>query len=151
MAWTLRWMMMVVVISMLWVSPACAAFLNFENCLDPSIRSSSPLRLQYVPLDVAVTFDLADPLHPLNVTVYCNVSGTADQRENYPSPDDPLWLNATDPVGKIEDLSTSNNKYSTLLKSVDVVSFTPYSEPGRFCSSLIQGECPLGPVFYANT
>ena len=147
----MRWVVMTMVILLSWVSPACAAFLKFDNCLDASIRDSSPLQLQFVPLDVAVTFDLTDPLHPLNVTVYGNVSGTADRREDYPSPDDPMWLNATDPVGKIEDLSASNNKYSTLLKSVDVVSFTPYSDADRFCSSLIQGDCPLGPVFYANS
>lgn len=143
-------MLMAMVFVLSWMSPVGAVFLNFENCLDASIRDSSPLKLQFVPLDVAVKFDMQDPLHPLNVTVYGNVSGTADQRQDYPSPDDPVWLNATDPVGKIEDLSTSNNKYATLFKSVDVVSFTPYSEPERFCSTLIQGECPLGPVFYAN-
>lgn len=146
------WIVVMVIMVMLsLVSPASAVFLDFDNCLDETIANSSPLQLQFVPFDVDVWFDLTDPLRPLNITVYGNVSGTADQRSDYPAPDDPQWLNASNTVGKIADLSTSNNKYSTLLKSVDVVSFTPYSDASRFCDSVIQGECPLGPVFYANS
>lgn len=144
------WLWMLVVVVLLLVSPVRAVLLDFDNCLDESIVNSSPLQLQFVPLDVDVTFDLVDPLHPLNITVYGNVSGTADQSSSYPSPDDPLWLDPTNSVGKIEDLDVDNNKYSTLLKSVEVVSFTPYSDAARFCDSVTQGDCPLGPVFYAN-
>ncbi|KAH1587238.1 hypothetical protein KXW65_007700 [Aspergillus fumigatus] len=133
------------------ISSARAALLNFENCLDASIIKSDPLQLQFVPLDVSVVFDLQDPLYTLNVTIYGNVSGTADRSSSYPSPDDPRWSNPNDTVGKIVDLNTANNKYSTLLTEVDVVSFSPYNEPSRFCDAVIQGgPCPLGPVFYAN-
>ena len=125
-------MLMVVVMVFLLVSPVRAVLLDFDNCLDESVVNSSPLQLQFVPLDVDVTFDLVDPLRPLNVTVYGNVSGTTDQHS------------------RIEDLDVENNKYSTLLKSVDVVSFTPYSDAARFCDSVIQGDCPLAPVYYAN-
>lgn len=132
------------------VSPTYAALVNFDNCLPAPTIASNPQKLQFVPLDVSVKFDLTNSLHNLNITVYGNVSGTADQSSSYPSPDDPQWTNRNATVGKIVDLDTSNNKYSTLITTVDVVSFSPYSGPTRFCDSIIQGDCPLGPVFYAN-
>lgn len=141
--------MMVVLLT--WVSPASGALLSFDNCLDASIIESSPRQLQFIPLNVSVLFDLENPLHSLNITVYGNVSGTADRRSTYPLPDDAQWNNPNDTVGKIVDLDTANNRYSTLIASVDVVNFSPYSEPFRFCDTLVQGDCPLGPVFYANT
>ncbi|KAL3465194.1 hypothetical protein BJX64DRAFT_253378 [Aspergillus heterothallicus] len=132
-------------------SSTYAALLEFENCLATSIVDSSPKQLQFVPLNVSVSFDLLDPLYPLDVTVYGNVTGTADRSANYPSPSDPQWQNSSSSVGKIEDLDVANNNLSTLITSIQVLSFTPYSEASRFCDSVIQGECPLGPVFYANT
>jgi hypothetical protein len=85
------------------------------------------------------------------VTVYGNVSGTADgQRADYPSADSQQWTNPNFTVGKILDLSVSNNRYSTLLASFNVLNFAPYHKPLRFCTQLGQGECPLGPVFNAN-
>lgn len=144
-------MFMVVLLGlMLAVSPAYATLLNFDNCLDASIVDSSPQQLQFVPLDVSVHFDQENPLHALNVTVYGNVTGTADRRSSYPSADDPQWSNPNDTVGKIVDLNTDNNKYSTLIASVNVVNFSPWSDASRFCDSLLQGDCPLGPVFNVN-
>lgn len=149
-SWSLGWWSALVCTVLLWASPAAAALLEFENCLSESIRGSDPLQLQYVPLDVAITFNLTDPLHPLNITIYGNVSGTADRRTNYPSISDPSWKDPNSTVGKIVDLSSENYKYSTLLTSFDILSFTPYKNPSRFCDSLTQGECPLGPVFDYN-
>jgi hypothetical protein len=142
------WIALVCVLS--WAAPAAAVLLNFDNCLSKTTLESVPLQLQYVPLDVAVRFNLSDPLYPLNVTVYGNVSGTADRRSNYPSMDDPSWSNPNVTVGKIVDLSTSNNKYSTLLTSFDVLSYAAFTDPSRFCDAVTQGECPLGPVFNYN-
>ncbi|KAJ5109647.1 hypothetical protein N7532_002292 [Penicillium argentinense] len=144
------WWMALLCLVMTWISPAAAALLDFDNCLDKSILESYPLQLQFVPLDVGVTFDLSDPLHPLNVTVYGNVSGTADGSSYNYDPNDPQWTNSSSTYGKIVDLSKSNNKYSTLLTAFDVLSYTPWSNPSRFCSSLTQGDCPLGPVFNGN-
>ncbi|KAF9895236.1 hypothetical protein FE257_000138 [Aspergillus nanangensis] len=143
----IAWML---VILMGLASSASAALLNFDNCLDASIVESNPLQLQFVPLDVSVHFDSKHPLHPLNVTVYGNVNGTADRRSIYPSPDDPGWSNTTNTVGKIPDVDTANNKYSTLITSVNVMNFSPYSDASQFCQSLNQGDCPLGPVFNVN-
>lgn len=128
-------------------TPAHAVFHSFDNCLKENIQNSTPLQLQFVPLNVSVVFDSGDPLHTLNITVYGNVSGTADQRLSYPPPDDPQWTDPNSTVGKIEDLSKSNNKYSTLLTNLDVLSFSPYTDASRFCHSVTQGECPLAPVF----
>jgi len=142
------WIALVCVLS--WVAPAAAVQLNFDNCLSKTTLDSDPLQLQYVPLNVAVTFNLTDPLCPLNVTVYGNVSGTADRRTNYPSMDSPSWSDPNVTVGKIVDLSSSNNKYTTLLTSFDVLNFAAFSNPSRFCDSVTQGGCPLGPVFNYN-
>ncbi|KAF7592128.1 hypothetical protein BBP40_000676 [Aspergillus hancockii] len=144
MAWTL--MLLLVTL----VSPASAALVKFDNCLPAPTIASNPKKLQFVPLDVTVVFDLNNSLHNLNITVYGNVSGTADQSTSYPSPDDPQWTNPNATVGKIVNLDQANYKWSTLLTTVDVVSFSPYRGAAKFCDSLTQGECPLGPVFYAN-
>ncbi|KAJ5698096.1 hypothetical protein N7462_000101 [Penicillium macrosclerotiorum] len=130
-------------------SPAAAALLNFDNCLSKTILESDPLQLQFIPLDVGVTFNLSDPLHPLNVTVYGNVSGTADG-STAPAWNSSSWTNSNDTVGKIVDLSSSNNKWTTLLTSFNVLSFTPWHNASRFCESLTHGDCPLGPVFNYN-
>jgi hypothetical protein len=132
------------------MSSASAALLEFENCLDESIVDSSPLQLQFVPLDVWVTLNMTNSLYPLDVIVYGNVTGTANRSADYPAPDDPQWDNPNSTFGKIIDLDVDNNNYSTLIASIQVASFTPYSEPSRFCDSVTQGDCPLGPVFYVN-
>lgn len=144
---TLGWW--IALVCLLWTAPAAAVLLDFENCLSKTVLDSNPAQLQYVPLDVAVRYNLSDPLHPLNVTVYGNVTGTADGTD-YPSWNSSSWGNPNDTVGKILDLSPSNNKYSTLLTSFDVLSFSAFSNASRFCESVTQGDCPLGPVFNYN-
>src|SRR5271163_2852358 len=125
-----------------------AAFLNFQNCIADNILNSKPLLLQFVPLNLSASFNTSDPNYPLNITVYGNVSGIATQQP-YPAPDDPQWINPNDTVGKIVDLSPSNNKYTTLFTAFNVLSYTPYlAEPSRFCNSSIHGSCPLSPAFY---
>jgi hypothetical protein len=131
------------------LSPAHAAFLNFENCLEKSIVQSNPLQLQFIPMFFSASYDPASGPNPLNVTVYGNVSGLATDVP-YPPPDSPQWTNPNDTVGKITDLSESNDKWSTLFTTINVLSFTPYNNVSRFCLSVTQGDCPLGPVFYAN-
>lgn len=132
-------------------SSASAAFINFENCLDPNVVNSNPLQLQFIPLQFWAAFNTTDPGHNLNVTVYGNVSGKATQQP-YPAPNDPQWSNPTETLGKIVNLSIPNNKYSTLFAKFNVLSYTPYdASPSRFCGATVHGECPLGPVFYANS
>lgn len=146
---SVAWWMALVCVVLSWAAPATAALLNFDNCLSQTILDSNPPQLQYIPLNVSVQFNLTDPLRPLNVTVYGNVSGTADG-STAPSSTDPSWSNSSSTVGKIVDLSAANNKYSTLITSFDVLSFTAWGNASRFCESVTQGECPLGPVFNYN-
>ena len=125
-----------------------ATFIPFTNCLDDPILNSDPLQLQFIPLMVDASIDSspASARH-LDVTVYGNVSGLATQ-EPYPAPDDPQWDDPNSSIGKIVDLNEANNKYSTLFAKLNALSFTPYiADPARFCQSVTQGECPLGPVF----
>ncbi|RAH70156.1 uncharacterized protein BO66DRAFT_322902 [Aspergillus aculeatinus CBS 121060] len=139
----------VLVLWMSCLSPSYAALLNFDNCLNAAVIQSNPKQLQFVPLDVSVAFDLHDSLNPLNITVYGNVSGTANG-ETYPSPDSPDWSNPNDTVGKIVDYDAASNKLSTLLSEINVLSWNPYNHASKFCDSVTQGDCPLGPVFYTN-
>ena len=68
--------------------------------------------------------------------------------ESYPSWDDPSWTNPNKTLGKIVDLSPSNNKFSTLFSTFKVLRYTQYEAPrSRFCESTIGQECPLVPAF----
>lgn len=131
-------------------SPTAAVLLDFDNCLSKTILESVPRQLQFVPTNVSVTFNLTDALNPLNVTVYGNVSGTASRTANYPAPNSPDWTNPNWTDGKIEDLSSVNNMYSTLLTEFNVLSFTPFHNASRFSDSVTQGSFPLAPVFNFN-
>ena len=138
------------VILAMMVAPAAAAYVKFENCLSPNIVNSDPLQLQFIPKFFFASFNTTAPSHNLNVTVYGNVSGIAT-KVPYPAPDDRQWDNPNATVGKIVDLSESNNKYSTLFAKFNVLSYTPYdATPSRFCNSIIHGRCPLGPSFNAT-
>jgi hypothetical protein len=131
-------------------SPTAAVLLDFENCLSKTILESDPLQLQFVPTNVSVKFNLTNPLHPLDITIYGNVSGTVSRTANYPAPGDEVWINPNWTDGKIEDVSSTNNRYSTLMTDLNVLSFTPFHNASRFRDSLTQGTLPLGPVFNPN-
>ena len=148
--WILHHNMLLLLLLMTLLSPARAVKVAFENCLDKSILDSDPPQLQFVPLDVTVIFDVNDTLHPLNITVYGNVSGTAD-RTPAPAPGDPNWSNPNSSVGKIVDLDVANNKYSTAQTNIEMLTFTSYNQAFRFCETLKRGSCPLGPLFDVNT
>ena len=133
-------------------SPSSAAFVSFENCLGSNVINSVPteLQLQFVPLFVDAVFNSTAPSHNLNVTVYGNVTGRVTQ-EPLPPPDDPQWKNPNQTLGKIPDLSPSNNKYSTLDSVFNVLYYTAYGAPAsRFCDSVVQGGCPIAPAFTAS-
>ena len=127
-----------------------AVYVPFENCLSEGIVKSNPLLLQFIPLNVSAIFNATDPNNNLNITVYGNVSGIATQQP-YPAPDDPQWSDPNGTVGKIVDLSASNEKYTTLFTKFNVLSYTAYeAQPARFCNATVQGKCPLAPAFHAN-
>ncbi|KAJ5951655.1 TRP-like family [Penicillium vulpinum] len=142
------WIALICLVS--FASPAAAVLLDFENCLSKTVLESDPLQLQFVPTNVSVTFNLTNPLHPLAVTVYGNVSGTVSRTANYPAPDSLVWRDPDWTDGKIEDVSSSNNRYSTLMTDFNVLSFNPFHNASRFRDSLTQGTLPLGPAFEYN-
>ncbi|KAI9672367.1 MAG: hypothetical protein M1817_003389 [Caeruleum heppii] len=132
------------------VSPTRAVFINFDNCLSPNVINSDPIQLQFLPLNFSAVFDARNASHNLNVTVYGNVTGSATTIPP-PPPDDPQWDDSNATLGKIVDLSESNNKYSTLFSRFNVLSYTPYDgKPERFCPSVVQGGCPIAPVFESD-
>ncbi|KAI9800501.1 MAG: hypothetical protein M1825_004049 [Sarcosagium campestre] len=136
-----------VLLLVMYGTPTSAVSINFDNCLDSNIKDSFPAQLQFVPLIFEAKFDRENPKHNLNVSVYGDVRGIATN-EPYPSPDDKEhWSNPNKTQGKIIDVDESNNHVSTLFAKFNVLSYTPYEmPPSRFCESLIDGECPLGPI-----
>ena len=132
------------------IGPSTAAVVDFENCMSLNIINSNPQQLQFTPFFVNATFDSIASSHHLNITVYGNVSGIATQQE-YPAYPGPEWDNPKETVGKIPDISSSNNKYTTLTAVFNVLDYTPYTAPpSRFCDSVVQGRCPLAPSFEAQ-
>ena len=144
------WIPMLLCMSTALIGLSTAAFVTFDNCLSPNIIDSDPRQLQFKPLFVRAIFNATAPSHNLNVTVYGNVSGSATN-EPLPRLGDPDWNNANETLGKIPELDIANNKYTTLKAAFKVLDYTPYTaDPVPFCSRLLQGQCPLGPSFYAN-
>lgn len=142
--------MLQIVILLLLALTADAALVPFSNCLDNSILKSRPLQLQFVPLFVDASFNSSSVEKNLTVTVYGNVTGLATE-EPYPPPDDPRWSDPNVTLGKIEDVDQSTNLYTTLFTELDVLTFKIHKAPSRpFCDAVVQGECPLGPVFNVN-
>lgn len=133
---------------LLFCGPAGAVFIPFENCLPFNIQNSkNPRILQFEPFHFWASFSRNDSGHNLNVTAYGNITGVASN-ESYPSWDSPSWSNASDPLGKIVDLSPTNNKYSTLFATFNVLSYTQHdAAPSRFCGSTVGKSCPLVPAF----
>ncbi|KAI0147871.1 integral membrane protein [Hypoxylon sp. NC0597] len=128
----------------------------FENCLDSKyIYSNQPqgeAQLQWVPLHVDAVFDTVNPAHNLRVTVWGNVTGRAGS-DPLPSWDSPDW---NDPSlvlnGKIQNepdqsVPPAQRKVTTLHSKVDVLTYEPWYLNSNFCDSLLNGTCPLGPVF----
>lgn len=150
------WLLLPTLLCLL-VRPSSAAYLNFENCLDENIRNSDPLRLQFTPYFVRAYFDLVNPSHNLNITVFGNVSGQSVEGD-YPPPEDPSWNDTNQRFGKITNTGASREKLSTLLWESNLLTYSAYDAPAqRFCGALANStddyegwECPLGPAFFAN-
>lgn len=132
------------------VSPVHGAYLTFDNCLSNNVINNDPTILQFDPLNVTAFFNTTAPSHNLNITIYGNVSGLTTVQP-YPAPDDPQWTNPNDTLGKIVRVDPTNNKYTTLFSTLNVLSYTPYQAPASiFCDSVINGDCPLSPAFYVS-
>ena len=140
----------ILLLFLIFTSPALAVFIEFDNCLSPSIINSSPRQLQFVPFFFDAKFNRTNPSYNLNITIFGNVTGQAREGE-YPAPDDPSWDDPDNPVGKIIDVSPTNNRFSTLFSRYEVLSYTPYRAGGsQFCEATINQACPLRPAFDGN-
>lgn len=130
------------------ITPISAVLVNFENCLSLDWQNQLPLYLQFVPLYVDAVFNTTDPSHNLNVTVYGNVTGSLPLVVLPPSTS-AEWSNPNFTDGKIVDVPDpdGNNVATTLSNKVNVLTYEPYSEKLNFCDNLLDGSCPLGPVF----
>ncbi len=103
--------------------------------------------LHFTPQFLWASFDTHSPSHYLNVTVYGNVGGQA-QNGPYLPPSDPNWNDPNGTFGKIMDLDAGNNKYTTIVSDFNVLTYSAWGKTGvRFCDSLVNGSCPLGPRF----
>ncbi|KAK8215685.1 hypothetical protein IWZ01DRAFT_494882 [Phyllosticta capitalensis] len=132
------------------LSSVNAAFIVFDNCLDPAIINSNPKQLQFTPYFFSARFNTTSSDHNLNITIYGNVSGQATEG-TLPSVDNTsYWNNPNDTFGKIVDLSESNNKLTTLFAKSQVLSYTPFDDASRFCEATVNTSCPIGPSFYKN-
>lgn len=133
------------------LSTTSAAFIRFENCLDPGIIHNTPKQLQFTPYFFSARFNSTSESHNLNITIYGNVSGQATQGTLPAWDNETYWNNPNETFGKIVDLSTSNNKYSTLFAKSQVVTYTPWqAQPARFCDAVVNASCPIGPSFDAD-
>lgn len=128
-----------------------AAFIAFENCLDPSIiNSNNPKNLQFVPLFVWASFNSSLGGNGINVTAFGNIAGIATQQPYPDISDTSYWQNPNKTDGKIPDVAGTpgQEKYTTFTTQFNVLDYTPYNPPAtRFCNSSAITACPLAPVF----
>lgn len=135
------------------IIPASAVSIPYQDCLPDNYRSSGSL--QFKPLRVNAVFNSTDPSHNLNVTVWGNVTGSL------PLQADPLplgsntsyWDNPNNTIGKIVDVPepTGPNVKTSFFRKVNVLTYQPYlADVVDFCDTVVNGTCPLGPVFAAG-
>ena len=142
-------------IASLCAQPASAVLIPFSNCLPPKYVFPDPganLQLQWVPQFVDANFDAANSSHNLRIIVWGNVTGRIGT-EPLPPPNDSRWADPEDVLwAKIRDtpypnLPDGQRKATTLHTTVDVLTYDPYVVPTNFCDGIVNGSCPLGPVF----
>jgi hypothetical protein len=134
-----------------WITPATAAFINFQNCLSQAYQDTNPPALQFVPLFMDASFNTTDPSHQLMVTVWGNVTGAYSSTEfPLPPPNSRNWTDPNYTNGKIENLPYPRTRWTTLSRKANVLTYEPWKESDRFCEVLVNGTCPLAPSFTAN-
>ncbi len=147
-----------VLVASLWIVPASAVLVEFQNCLSEAAQNNLPLELQFIPLFVDATFNNTDRNHQLVVTVWGNVTGsTVGSASRLVLPDannTEYWNgNSTSNGGKIVDSpfpEAAEPKLTTLSNKVNILTYEPWNQDLDFCNSLINASCPLGPRFFVN-
>lgn len=132
-----------------------AVLIPFENCLGPEriyTKQPDPSRVltQWVPQFVDARFDVNGAAHNLIVTVWGNVTGRTTT-DLLPPPGSPQWTNGNFTNGKIVDVDLSapgtDQTTTALTSKVNVLTYTQYSSSEPFCNSILNGTCPVAPVF----
>lgn len=147
---------LILLIATIWILPASAVFIEFQNCLSESVLNNTPLQLQIVPYFVSATFNTTDANHALNVTVWGNVTGSTVTSTRFvlPNATDSYWTgNDTSNGGKIEDSPRAGEtgaEVTTLFNKVNVLTYEPWDDNLDFCKQVVNGSCPLGPSFNAT-
>ncbi|PHH71749.1 hypothetical protein CDD83_5107 [Cordyceps sp. RAO-2017] len=129
---------------------AAAAHVDVTNCLPDSYRSVTPARLQWQPLHAEARFDARGGRYNLEFVVWGNVTGASPGQPAPPPAGDAYWSNPNKTNGKIietPDPDAENKKATTLYRRVTVLTYEPWNERAYFCRDLVNGSCPLGPVF----
>ena len=143
-------LLFLVLAGLLFISPATAAFIDFQNCLPEDTLNSQPLTLQFQPNYTDAKFNTTDPSHFVTLTVYGNVTGQSYDGV-LPGPDDSNFTNPDYTNNKIADLyNNSDGKVgeTTLIPTFKVLTYTPQAPPPlAFCNQTYNGSsCPIGPV-----
>ncbi|KAI0401839.1 integral membrane protein [Xylaria palmicola] len=137
---------------------ALAVRIPFSNCLsDGYIYTNQNIarekvQLQFVPLAADAVFEAQGENHNLLVRVWGDVTGRVGDA-TLPPPGDPEWDDPTSEAalaGKIQNTIEHGvpvYNATTLHSTIDVLNYRPYSHDAFFCQSLLNGSCPLGPVF----
>lgn len=140
----------ILLLAILAITPVAAVRIPFSNCLDDSYRLGDPRPLQWEPLYADAIFDTQGEKNNLQVTVWGNVTGSFSQKA-LPPPEDPYWRNDEESAGKIiqtPEPEKEKPKATTLYRRITVLSFEVWNEVVDFCvDGLVDGVCPLGPVF----
>ena len=153
------WQYLFLLMASLWIIPASAVLVDFQNCLSEDVQNNTPLQLQLVPLVMNAVFNTTDPMHNLNITVWTNVTGSTVElpRLLLPPANDSYWTtpNDTEYGGKIENdpfPSVASPVLTTLFNKVSVLTYTPVNPHTGvgFCDQLVNGSCPLSPNFNDN-
>ncbi|KAJ2907028.1 hypothetical protein MKZ38_008596 [Zalerion maritima] len=135
------------------LSTASAVMIPFDNCLDDSFlypKSEAERPLQWTPLYVDASYNTTDERHVLFVRVWGNVSGHFYEDEVLPNANSSDWTNPNVTVGKILDdpePDAEDRLLTTLFSKINILTYEPWHDATRFCQSLTNGTCPLGPVF----
>ncbi|KAI5866443.1 integral membrane protein [Durotheca rogersii] len=150
----------VLLVACLWIRAASAVLVRFDNCLPENYvytnQALENVQLQWIPMFVDAKFDTVNPSHNLRVIVWGNVTGRVGS-DPLPPPDSPSWQDPRGALnGKIVDVPVPNapddqRKVTTLHTKVDVLTYEPHTENLNFCQNILNGSCPLGPVFDNET
>lgn len=144
---TLCRLMTIVLFALLASTPVSAVRIRATNCLPESFQNQNPPYIQWVPVEADAKFDTKSEKHNFQYIVWGNVTGSL-QRVRLPKPEDQdYWTNPDKTNGKIINSDNSENG-TTVKSSISMLSYMPWSHRSFFCGdSLVNGSCPLPPVF----